>query len=99
MRLRVFLTGILGLAAASNSLAFDSLCRNDEKCFGIGASTSALPDLQHSVGRWPLPKAGKMTAAAGQKIHFEWDSRNEGFNPAQKTWTKDATGLSISWEL
>src|ERR1051326_2192225 len=99
MRLGVFLTGILALTSAPKGFAFDSLCRNDEKCFGIGASSSAQPDLQHSVGRWPLPKAGKMMAAVGEKLHFEWDSRNEYFNPAQKNWIKGATGLAISWEL
>src|SRR4051812_14489060 len=99
MRLGVFLTGIVCLLVSVNALALDALCRNDEKCFGIGASTLAKPELQHTVGRWPLLNKNKMTASVGDTLHFEWDSRNEYFDPAQKKWIKGPSGLQTSWEL
>jgi hypothetical protein len=87
-----FFTGFHPLRAA------DRLCRNEERCFGLGVSSSAKPDLQYAVGTWPLPRRAKMRAVVGEQLHFEWDSRNEYYAEGEKNWVKRATGLRISWE-
>jgi hypothetical protein len=95
---RLAIAGVF-FAGIPSALAADELCRNNEKCFGLGVNVTTKPDLQYAVGSWPLPKSAKMRAAVGDKLHFEWDSRNEYYAEGQKNWVKRDTGLATSWEM